>query len=94
MTRATGRSSATSKDGKAWDGRFKQRQTGWWNLSPFRWRSIAGFMPMTFRAALPIARRWGGARVLTAAETKTIVRGLGIGEEGVGSGTLPFHQSG
>ena len=45
--------------GKAWGGRFRERQTVSSKHSPLRWRSIGGSMPMTFKAASPIARRWG-----------------------------------
>jgi argininosuccinate lyase len=72
MIRAKGRSSATSKGGKAWDGRFKQKTH---RLVESFTRSVAvdrRLYAYDIQGSIAHCKTLGKARVLTASETKAI----------------------
>jgi len=76
MPRATGRSSAASESGKAWAGRFKQKTN---RLVESFTVSVAvdrRLYPHDIQGSIAHCKTLGKARVLTASETRTIVRGL------------------
>ncbi len=76
MSRATGRSSAASESGKAWAGRFKQKTN---RLVESFTVSVAvdrRLYPHDIQGSIAHCKTLGKARVLTASETRTIVRGL------------------
>ena len=76
MARATGRSSATSEGGKAWAGRFRQktnRLVESFTVSVAVDRRLYAY---DIQGSIAHCKTLGKARVLTAAETRTIVQGL------------------
>jgi argininosuccinate lyase len=76
MPRATSRGSAASKSGKAWGGRFRQKTN---RLVESFTVSIAidrRLYAHDIQGSIAHCKTLGKAHVLTASETKTIVRGL------------------
>ena len=76
MARATSRGSAASKGGKAWGGRFRQKTN---RLVESFTVSVAvdrRLYAHDIQGSIAHCKTLGKARVLTASETKTIVRGL------------------
>jgi len=76
MARATSRGSAASKSGKAWGGRFKQKTN---RLVESFTVSVAvdrRLYAHDIQGSIAHCKTLGKARVLTASETKAIVRGL------------------
>ena len=76
MARATGRSSAASEGGKAWDGRFRQKTN---RLVESFTVSVAvdrRLYAHDIQGSIAHCKTLGKARVLTASETRAIVRGL------------------
>ena len=76
MARATSRGSAASKSGKAWGGRFRQKTN---RLVESFTVSVAidrRLYAHDIQGSIAHCKTLGKARVLTASETKTIVRGL------------------
>ena len=76
MARATSRGSAASKSGKAWGGRFRQKTN---RLVESFTVSVAidrRLYAHDIQGSIAHCKTLGKAHVLTASETKTIVRGL------------------
>ena len=76
MARATGRSPAASKGGKSWGGRFRQktnRLVESFTVSVTVDRRLYAY---DIQGSIAHCKTLGKARVLTASETGTIVRGL------------------
>ncbi len=76
MARAKGRSPVASKGGKAWDGRFSQKTN---RLVESFTVSVAvdrRLYAHDVQGSIAHCKTLGKARVLTASETRTIVRGL------------------
>ena len=94
MARATGRSSAASQSGKAWGGRFRQKTN---RLVESFTVSVAvdrRLYAHDIQGSIAHCKTLGKARVLTASETRTIVRGLESVKTELDRGRFRFRPAG
>jgi argininosuccinate lyase len=76
MARARARSTTTTKDGKAWGGRFKQKTNRLVESFTVSVEVDRRLYAYDIQGSIAHCKTLGKARVLTVTETKTIVRGL------------------